>query len=200
MNHSAQVNSIDGVIRFRAAFREFQDQAQHALVALDEQILRAQQWLEHDGPIFWKAQIRRCYDDVARTRASLETAKMRSVGDHRPACIEEQEAYRAAQRRLREAEEKIETLRRWAQRVREEFDDYRGRTRGFRDAVESGVPRSVALLDRTIRSLEAYVERPEPGTAQAVDSKSTPQPESTASADPASPFSSTPTSNSSAEA
>ena len=47
-------------------------------------------------------------------------------------------------------------------RVREEFDEYRGRMARFRDSLESGVPRSLALLDRTIATLDSYVDRPAP--------------------------------------
>jgi hypothetical protein len=156
------VSSIDAVVAFRAALRTFQDQAAHALLSLDEQALGALQWLEHDAPAYWRAQIRCCYDEVARTRTSLETCRMRTVGDHRPACLEEQEAHRRAQRRLHEAEDKLEIARRWAQRVREELDEYRGRVMHFRESVEASLPRSLALLDRTITTLDSYVDRPAP--------------------------------------
>jgi predicted RNase H-like nuclease (RuvC/YqgF family) len=156
VSHSAQVHSIDALARFRKALQLFQDEAVHALIGLEEQVRRAVQWLEHDGPVYWRAQIRQCYDEVARTRTSLETARMRTVADHRPACQEEIAAYRAAQRKLHEAEHKLESLRRWTERVRQEFDEYRGRVMNFRTAVENGVPRSLSLLGRTIASLEAY--------------------------------------------
>jgi hypothetical protein len=162
VSNSAQVQSIDAVVSFRASLRTFQDEASRSLSALEEQAQGALQWLEHDAPAYWRQQIRRCYDDVARTRAALETCKMKKVGDQRPACIEEQEAYRQAQRKLREAEEKLEVVRRWRQRVAEEIDEYRGRVGRFRDAVEAGLPRSLALLDRTIKALDAYVDRQEP--------------------------------------
>jgi hypothetical protein len=162
VSSSAQVTSIDAVISFRAALRTFQDQAAHALVALDEQARGALQWLEHDAPAYWRGQIRHCYDEVARTRTALETCRMRAVGDHRPACLEEQEALRLAQRKLREAEEKLEVVRRWRQRVGEELDEYRGRVMRFRESVESGLPRSLTLLDRTISSLDSYLDRQAP--------------------------------------
>ncbi|MBS0265394.1 MAG: hypothetical protein JSS02_25895 [Planctomycetes bacterium] len=171
MSTSAQVKSIDAVVAFRGSLRMFQDQAARALLSLDEQAQGALQWLEHDAPAYWRNQIRVCYDEVGRARAALETCKMKKVGDYRPACIEEQEALRQAQRRLREAEEKLEVVRRWRQRVVDELDEYRGRVSRFRETVEAGLPRSLALLDRTINALDAYLDRPEPvensGTAPA---------------------------------
>ena len=162
MTSSAHVTSIDAVVSFRAALRTFQDQAAHALMALDEQALGALQWLEHDAPAYWRGQIRHCYDEVARTRTALETCRMRAAGDHRPACLEEQEAYRQAQRKLREAEDKLEVVRRWTQKVREELDEYRGRVMRFRESVEAGAAVARALLDRTISTLDSYVDRPAP--------------------------------------
>ncbi len=162
MSGSAQVTSIDAVASFRAALRVFQDRAAHALMSLDEQGNGALQWLEHDAPAYWRGQIRHCYDEVARTRTALETCRMRAVGDHRPACLEEQEAYRQAQRKLREAEDKLDVVRRWTQKVREELDEYRGRVMRFRECVERGLPQSLALLDRTLTTLDAYVDRPAP--------------------------------------
>jgi hypothetical protein len=156
---SAKVHSIDAISGFSAALSIFGDQSTRALIALDEQALGALQWLEHDAPAYWREQVRRCYDDVARTRTALETARMRSVADHRPSCIEEIEAHRAAQRRLREAEDKIEVVRRWAQKVREELDEYRGRVMRFQQCLEHNVPQTLALLKRTVAALDAYAER-----------------------------------------
>ncbi|MBI3865108.1 MAG: hypothetical protein HY290_24810 [Planctomycetia bacterium] len=162
MSSSAHVTSIDAVGTFRTALRTFQDQAAHALVALEEQARRALQWLEHEAPLYWRGQIRNCYDEVARARTALETCRMRAVGDHRPACLEEQEALRHAQRWLREAEDKLEAVRHWTQKVREELDEYRGRMMRSRHCVENAVPKSLALLDRTLSTLDSYVDRPAP--------------------------------------
>jgi hypothetical protein len=162
VSNSAQVTSIDAIVAFRAALRTFQDQAGRAMISLEEQALGALNWLEHDAPAYWRGQVRRCYDEVARTRTALETCRMRAVGDHRPACLEEQEAHRQAQRKLHEAEAKLEVVRRWRQKVAEELDEYRGRVMRFRESVEAGLPRSLALLDRTIATLDSYVDRPPP--------------------------------------
>jgi hypothetical protein len=156
---SAHVTSIDGIVRFTAALRTFDDDALRALVSIDEQARGALQWLEHEAPVYWKQEIRRCFDSVSRARAALETCRSRSVAGNRPACLEEMEAYRAAQRKLRQAEEKIDVVRQWAQRVRQEIDDYRGRVMNLRRRLEDEVPRTVALLERTVSTLDSYVER-----------------------------------------
>ena len=158
MSGSANVTSIDAIAAFRSALRVFEDQAARSILALDEQAKGALQWLEHDAPAYWRAQIRRCFDDVARTRSALETCRMKKVAGNTPACIEEQEAYRKARHKLRQAEEMIEVVAKWAQKVRREIDEYRGKTRGFRNCLEYELPRTVGLLERTVEVLESYAD------------------------------------------
>jgi acyl-CoA reductase-like NAD-dependent aldehyde dehydrogenase len=169
------VTSIDAVAAFREALCVFQDEASRALLSIDEQARGALQWIENDAPVYWRQEIRNCFSRVSQARSALETARMRKVAGQRPSCIEELGALHAAQRRLREAEEKIEVVRRWAQRIRREIDDYRGRIMNLRRALDEDVPRTAGLLERTAQALETYVERPLDGEPPApVSTESSP--------------------------
>jgi hypothetical protein len=168
VTESAHVTSIDAIAHFRGALRTFDEDALRALVTIDEQAQRGLRWLESDAPALWREQVRRCFDNIGRTRVALENCRRRAVGSNRPACQEELEAYRLAQRRLREAEEKIEVVRHWAQKVRQQIDDYRGRITSLRRSLEGEVPRTLALLDRTVASLDSYADQQRnEGTAEA---------------------------------
>jgi hypothetical protein len=173
---SAHVTSIDAIAAFGAALRNFEDQSTRALVSIDEQAKGALQWLEHDAPAYWRGQIRQRYDDVARTRTALETCRMRKVADNRPACLEEIAAHRTAQRRLQEAEEKVEDVRRWAQKVREEIDEYRSRIAKFRLGLERDMPRTLALIDRTVATLDSYADRSRESAAEPASARESEQP------------------------
>ena len=159
MSDSAHVSSIDAIAAFTGALRTFDDDALRALATIDEQAQGALQWLERDAPVYWRQQIRLCFDNVSRARAALETCRARAVAGNRPACIEEMEAYRAAQRKLREAEARIDVVRHWAEVVRQEIDEYRGRITGLRRCLENEIPRTVALLERTVATLDSYADR-----------------------------------------
>lgn len=174
----AHVTSIDAIAEFRGALRVFEADAAQAILTLDEQTRRALNWLDNEAPAYWRQEVRRCSDQLARTRSALETCRMRTVAGQRSACLEEIEAFRAAQRKLRAAEEQIDVVRQWAQRVRRELDDYRGRTMGLRMALERDVPKTLGLLERTISSLDAY--------AEAGKAEQTPAAESPAAETPAS--------------
>jgi hypothetical protein len=163
----ARVTSIDAIVAFRGALKTFEEDAAQAILSLDEQSRRALDWIDHDAATYWRQEIKRCSDLVARTRSELETCRLRTVGGQRSSCLEQEQAYRAAQQKLRMAEEKIEVVRKWSQRVRRELDDYRGRTMGLRMALERELPRTLGLLERTISSLDAYVERTQQADAGA---------------------------------
>lgn len=158
MSESAKVTSVDAIVEFRGALRSFEADAAQAILTLDEQSRRALNWLDNEAPAYWRQEIRRCSDLVARCRSELETCKMRTVAGQRSACLEEIQALRAAQHKYRLAEEKLEIVRKWSQRIRQELDDYRGRTMALRIALERDLPRTFGLIDRTISSLDAYVE------------------------------------------
>jgi tetrahydromethanopterin S-methyltransferase subunit G len=158
MTESARVTSIDAIVSFESSLRTFQDEASQVLLVIEQQARRALEWLEQDAPVYWRQKIREAYDDVSRARTALQTCRMKKVGNSGPACLEEQQEFRKAQERLRKTEEMLQVVNRCAQRVRREIDEYRGRIMGFRNQLEGGIPRSLAMLGGTVAALESYFE------------------------------------------
>lgn len=158
MSDSARVTSIDAIVAFDSALRTFQDEASQVLLVIEQQARRALEWLEQDAPLYWRQKIRESYEEVSHARTALHTCRMKKVGNQGPACIEEQQALRKAQERLRKTEEMLQVVNRCAQRVRREIDEYRGRINGFRICLDSGIPRTLAMLGGTVSALESYLE------------------------------------------
>ena len=158
MAESAHVTSIEAIVRFAAALRQFDDDASGALLSLDQQINRALYWLDHEQPMYWRQQIRRCYDEVARTRTAWENCLLRTVAGDRPSWLEEEKAHRKAKKQLEIALEKQELIRRWSIKVHQEVDEYRGRPGGLRRVFDGEIPKTLGLLERTATTLESYAE------------------------------------------
>jgi len=159
---AANVTSVEAVARFAGALGRFEEEANQALLALDQQIGKALQWLDEEQPAYWRQQMRRQYDEVARTRNAWENCLMRVVAGDRPSCLEEEKAHRAAKRRLEIASAKPDVVRGWSIKVHREVDEYRGRIGQLRQTIEHDVPRTRALLERTQAALRAYLEQNTP--------------------------------------
>lgn len=159
MSDAARVTSVEAVQRFYSAVRVFQDEADGALLALDQQLAKVLAYYDYDLPHYWKEQVRRAFDEVARARSAYETCKMRTVAGHRPSCDEEQAALTAAKRRLEYCQEKVEVVGRWAVKLHRVVDEFRAQTGRFRKFVEGDVEKTAALLARTVASLESYLGR-----------------------------------------
>lgn len=138
--------------------REFAEEARAVLIAYDQQTQRALEWFDHEQPLYWQRQIRLRYEEVARCRGALENCQMRVVAGERPACLEEEQAYRRAKQSLEQAREKPDQIRKCAIRVHREVDEFRARTAGFRRRIEGEIPQILGLLERTLSILEQYTE------------------------------------------
>jgi hypothetical protein len=158
MSESAQVRSIEVIANFQATLAKFGEDASAALFAMQQELARVVDWLEQDRPRFWKRQIHRCYDEIAEARSALETCRMKKVAGRTPTCIDEQVALQKAKKKLEYCEQKVQLVRRWADKVRHESGEFTGKTGNLQHFIEGEVPRMKALLERTVDILEAYAE------------------------------------------
>lgn len=176
---NARVTDITAVRAFKVALVEFEEEASSALETMQMQLHRLTDWVEHEQPAYWTKQVQIGFEKVSQARTALSTCQMRTVAGHRPACIEEKQALAKAKQRLQHCQEMIPRVKRWAVKLTEESDEFRGRTAAFARMVEMDVPRMIALIERTAASLERYAEMINvPQDASAAPASSTKQPKS----------------------
>ena len=157
MNAPANVHSLEAIREFRGALIRFGEQSTDSLDSIHAQIHRFVDWLQHDRRTYWQQQVRRGYDQIAEARKNLHQCQMRTVGDHRPACIEEKQVLEQAKRRLELAQHKVKLVGRWQRTVDEEINEFRGRCGQLDHLLEHDLPHMRGLLDRILESLEGYV-------------------------------------------
>lgn len=168
MSRFAKVTSTDAVDRLTAALHTFREEAAAALDNLELEIRRAVRWLKHDQKEYWNQQVRRGWNQVAEARANLEHAMTcRKTSDYTPACREEKLELEKAKRRLRQAEEKVETVRHWSREVEHELTEYRGSINQVAGWIQADYPRAVAALKRMSAALESYLAVQSPAGAAA---------------------------------
>ena len=160
----ANVRDIDAIRRIRASLITFAEEAETALQLMLMEAQKTIGWIEQDRPHYWKIQTRKAFDLVASTRTNYETCRMRTVAGHRSSCIEEKQAFEKAKRRLLHCQEQIERVRKWANTIRHETDEFRGRLSGLQTLLSSDIPKAIALLEKTATVLESYAEISRPDT------------------------------------
>jgi hypothetical protein len=162
MAEQARVQSIEALSRFRAALVEFAEGARHALGGIDIELRRVREWLEHDQPRYWKAQIKLWDQRKVEARSALHRKNLQRKDGFVPDVSQEKEALRICKHRIEEAERKLASIRRWVPLFQHALSEYQGRTRGLSDAASIDVERMLAMLDRMIIALEAYVSTAPP--------------------------------------
>jgi hypothetical protein len=161
MSESARVESLDALKEFKAALVTFGADALEALAAAEAQIQRALDGLEQQLK-HWQAELRRRQEELVRAKAELAQKRWGHRDSRGPGMTDAELAVRHAEQRVREAEAKIQTTRRWLLHLPREVAEYRGPARRLGGWLEADLKIGTALLDRRIGALEAYLAPPAP--------------------------------------
>jgi len=159
MTRQARVDSSAILTEFRASLATF---ASVAAVALDEastDIQRSIQWLREDRHRYWKTQVQARTAKYNQARIALKQREVldRALAGTRSSCVEERRAVQAAERRLRDAENRFRLTGTYCRQIEKEALDYKGTIHGLINAIEVDIPNACASLDRMVASLERYV-------------------------------------------
>jgi hypothetical protein len=166
MSQSARVESLDALKEFKTHLVTFGVDVLEALAAAETAIQRALDGIEQQRK-HWHAQVRRCHEELARAKAVLAQKRWGHTEGRGAGTTEAEMAVRHAQQRLREAEEKEQTCKRWLLHLPREIAEYHGPARRLGGWVEADLKRGTALLERRIESLEAYLTPAPPPEAAA---------------------------------
>ena len=156
MNQSARVGSIEALAAFRAALIRFAEECQDGATSLRLESRRGAEWVEVEQSRYWPQQAREANDAVHSARVNLERCELAVRPEDRRSCYEEKKALEAARRRVRLCEEKVRTVRKWAQIMNQEAREFHGEIARLEHYLESDLPRAIAMLERMITALEKY--------------------------------------------
>jgi len=165
MSQSAHVHSIDAVKAFREALCRFGVDAQAALASADHEVRRTFDGLQARLE-YWQRRVRECQEEVTRAKTALIQRRWGHDHGKGPVTTEAELALRHAQERLREAEAKIETVRRWQRLLPREVHEYQGPARQLAGWLEANLRHSTAILGTRIAALEAYAALASPSQEQ----------------------------------
>jgi hypothetical protein len=163
---AARVLSIEALGEFRAALEHFVETGKVALGANSMEIERAAAWLDEQVK-HWQKELRVRHEEFVVAKNNLKRREMMDIDGRKPDCSEQREAFTVAQRRLREAEEKLANCKRWQPALQREIDLYAGQVRHLAEVLEVDLPRFSANFKQRLAALDAYVHLAPPATPNA---------------------------------
>jgi hypothetical protein len=154
----AHVDSFEVVGDFRAAVATFADEARDALATYDMELSRTLEWLLSHQPQAWQQEIRKAEEAIRVAKIELGRCRSQKLpGGGEPSCMEEKKILERAKRRHQFAEEKLDVTRKWGQNFNRDALQYTSQASQLGDLLDADMPRALAVLDRVLVSLEAYV-------------------------------------------
>jgi predicted nucleic acid-binding Zn-ribbon protein len=175
---TAKVGSIDALRMFRAAMLKFAEGANVALADAEGEISRTMSWLEGEQEVHWRGELRKRSEIVNRCKDAVRQKKLyKDSTGRQQSAVDEEKALAVAQRRLAEAEQKLQNVRRSRARLRKEIDQYKGLVQRLATSVQHDLPVAAARLEKMMMSLEAYVELAAPDTEAPAPPPPEPPPE-----------------------
>jgi hypothetical protein len=153
MAQQARVTSIAGLEAFRASLVRYLEHAGRALDETTGEVQRTRGWLEGDRRRHWDLEVKRAERALEQAEADLYSASLATV---RTSDSFRKLAVLKARRRLAEAAERRQQVKRWRERFDQRTDPLLRQLAGLQDKVARELPDAVVYLSEAIRTLEAY--------------------------------------------
>ncbi|MEJ7638323.1 MAG: hypothetical protein WKF75_10205 [Singulisphaera sp.] len=153
----ANVRSVDALKDFKNALIAYAEEARNALSGVDMDVRRTRDWLERDQLMYWQTQVKKRNEQVSQARADLFRRQISQGNSGSVSDSDQKETLRMAIQRLRQAEEKLEKVRRWGPVLQHAIAEYNSAARPLGDRLSGDLVTSLALLDRMVASLDAYM-------------------------------------------
>jgi DNA repair exonuclease SbcCD ATPase subunit len=163
MTRGARVTSIETVQDFRNKLCEFGKDAKDVLCAAEMHIRRMFDWLNERGK-HWQREIKLRQEEVVRAKIELESRKAMCKDGRGPGTSDQERALHKAKMRLKEAEDKLSSCKRWVPQLQHAVHEYHGPARALAGRLDTDLVQSLALLQRKLEDLERYLALAPPST------------------------------------
>lgn len=149
------VGSVEAMRAFQPSVVKFAELTQAAISSAEVSAQRTLDWLVRERRPVLQREIRRLQEEVIRSRTRMIT-KTDPMQDNPLPKVDDRLDLDAAKRRLREAEELLETTRRWARQLERALEEYRGAVSQMGWFVRGELGRAVGALEQMGDILESY--------------------------------------------
>jgi hypothetical protein len=156
MDGQANVSSIDALESFRADLIQFLEKARVALEDAESEVRRTRTWLDVDRSNHWTAQMKLRLKQLEQAEAEFYNARITRPNENHAS---HKMAVAKAQRRIEEAEEKLQVLKRWRLQFDNRATPLLRRLDPAFFLVGTHLPKGVHTLGESIKALQDYAEK-----------------------------------------
>lgn len=160
-----KVHRIEAIKVFRERLATFGEDAKNALISVDMDTRRTIDFILREQPIHWKAQLKKRDEALQQAKAELFRRKLAETTPGSLDDTMQKEAVRRAEARVREAQQKLEAIKKWATPLQQAVEQYHGQSRGLDDLVGPQLERALAQLAGMIDALEKYAGTTSPSSS-----------------------------------
>jgi hypothetical protein len=160
MAEQAQVTSVEAIESFRASLILFLSKVRPTLEELSDEVLRLQFWLQNDQRRHWENELRWRGRQLEEAKQEMFNTALSHLQE---ATALQHMAVQKAQRAVREAEDKLETMKKWERTLEDRTAPLIKQVEELHGFLITDMGRAVTQLVQIVKALEAYAKVGGPG-------------------------------------
>jgi predicted nucleic acid-binding Zn-ribbon protein len=155
MAERAQVTSVEAIESFRASMILFLSKVRPTLEEVSDEVIRLQFWLQNDQRRHWENELRRRGLKLEEARREMFNTALSHLQE---ATALQHMAVQRAQRAVREAEDKLDTLKKWERALEDRTAPLVKQVEELHGFLITEMGRAVAQLVQIVKALAAYAK------------------------------------------
>lgn len=160
----ANIRSPEVIRRFRGRYLEFDSDCRRALEVSRAEVVRIEEWLRREQTVYWKGQLRKREEMVAKAKSDYQSALHNDGGyEGKKSAVDEKKLLDRALRLKEEAEGKLLAIKRWLRAAEKQVADLTGACMSLVSLLDATTPQALARMDGMIDSLDEYARPSSPG-------------------------------------
>lgn len=174
---AANVRNIQVLADMKAALARFKSDAQAQLLATQQEIRRAQEWLA-ERERHWQRQVQQCQEIARRAQAALAHCQASGFRDEQgryypPNCSAEERIAAQAERQLENARRELETVQHAARAVAQAAAEFQREQQRLSNLLNNDLAKASALLENKIGILQSYIALGAPSASYSAPNRGT---------------------------
>jgi type I site-specific restriction-modification system R (restriction) subunit len=155
MAEQAQVTSVEAIEAFRAELILFLSKVRPVLEEVSDEVMRLQAWLQNDQRRFWESERRKRGLKLEEAKQELFNAALSHLQE---ATALQHMAVQRAQRAVRDAEEKLDTIKKWERGLEDRTAPLVKQIEEFHGFLITDMGKAIAQLVQIVKTLDAYAK------------------------------------------